>query len=131
MQSIPKTIGDNLRPRARPSRAASTQAYPAATDGEGRDTKDSAYFTSANRGKKSITLNISKPEGQKLVRELIAPNFDIHPEMITHTRVIDLKTGRPMAEINNSTMENSYPSMKKSVDEIAEYLAYALKILKN
>src|SRR5690348_2291457 len=37
---------------------------------DGRDTKDSAYFTSANRGKKSITLNISKPEGQKLVREL-------------------------------------------------------------
>jgi crotonobetainyl-CoA:carnitine CoA-transferase CaiB-like acyl-CoA transferase len=39
-------------------------------DKEGRDTKDSAYFTAANRGKKSITLNISKPEGQKLVREL-------------------------------------------------------------
>ena len=39
-------------------------------DREGRDTKDSAYFTSANRGKKSITLNISKPEGQELVREL-------------------------------------------------------------
>jgi len=37
---------------------------------DGRDTKDSAYYTSANRGKKSITLNISRPEGQKLVREL-------------------------------------------------------------
>jgi len=43
---------------------------PWVKDKEGRDTADSAYFTSANRGKKSITLNISKPEGQKLVREL-------------------------------------------------------------
>jgi len=47
-----------------------TYGPPWVKDGEGRDTKDSAYFTSANRGKKSITLNISKPEGQKLVREL-------------------------------------------------------------
>ena len=31
-----------------------------------------------------------------LVRELLVPNWDIHPEMITHTRVIDLNTGRPM-----------------------------------
>ena len=47
-----------------------TYGPPWVRDSEGRDTKDSAYFTSANRGKKSITLNISRPEGQKLVREL-------------------------------------------------------------
>ena len=47
-----------------------TYGPPWVKDSAGRDTKDSAYFTSANRGKKSITLNISKPEGQKLVREL-------------------------------------------------------------
>jgi crotonobetainyl-CoA:carnitine CoA-transferase CaiB-like acyl-CoA transferase len=47
-----------------------TYGPPWVKDQEGRDTKDSAYFTSANRGKKSITLNISKPEGQALVREL-------------------------------------------------------------
>ena len=67
----------------------------------------------------------------KLVRELLLPNWDIHPEMITHTRVIDLKTGRPMNEISPATMENSYPREKKSVDELAAYLAYALRILKN
>jgi len=67
----------------------------------------------------------------KLVRELMVPNWDIHPEMITHTRVIDLSTGRPMAEINAGTMENSYPQEEKSVDELAAYLAYALKILHN
>jgi len=48
-----------------------TYGPPWIKDKEGRDTKDSAYFTSANRGKKSITLNISKSEGQELVRELV------------------------------------------------------------
>ena len=43
---------------------------PWVKDRDGRDTKDSAYFTSANRGKKSITLNIAVPEGQAIVREL-------------------------------------------------------------
>jgi hypothetical protein len=67
----------------------------------------------------------------KLVRDLMVPNWDIHPEMITHTRVIDLKTGRPLPEISPATMENSYPRTKKSVDELAAYLAYSLRILKN
>jgi hypothetical protein len=67
----------------------------------------------------------------KLVRELMLPNWDIHPEMITHTRVIDLRTGRPLEKISSATMENSYPRVKKSVDELAAYLAYALRILKN
>ena len=66
-----------------------------------------------------------------LVRDLMAPRFDIHPEMISHTRVIDLATGRPQAEISAATMENSYPHGKKSADELASYLAYALRILKN
>ncbi len=70
-------------------------------------------------------------ESLRLVRDLLLPNWDIHPEMITHTRVIDLKTGRPMEEISPATMENSDPRVKKSVDHLAAYLAYALKILKN
>ena len=43
---------------------------PWVKDRDGRDTKDSAYFTSANRGKKSITVNISTPAGQAIVRDL-------------------------------------------------------------
>ncbi|MCC9602952.1 hypothetical protein LOC67_20575 [Stieleria sp. JC731] len=66
----------------------------------------------------------------KLVRELMMPNWDIHPEMITHTRVIDLATGRPMESANSATMENSYPQTDVSVDYLASYLAYALRILK-
>ncbi len=41
-------------------------------DTAGRETKDSAYFTSANRGKKSITLDFSKPPGQAILRALAA-----------------------------------------------------------
>jgi crotonobetainyl-CoA:carnitine CoA-transferase CaiB-like acyl-CoA transferase len=43
---------------------------PWVKDREGRETKDSAYFTSANRGKKSVTVNLALPAGQALVREL-------------------------------------------------------------
>src|SRR4051794_37861645 len=43
---------------------------PWVKDKDGRDSKDSAYFTAANRGKKSVSVNLSKSEGQALVREL-------------------------------------------------------------
>jgi glutaryl-CoA transferase len=43
---------------------------PWVKDRAGKDTGDSAYFTSANRGKKSVSVNIALAEGQALVREL-------------------------------------------------------------
>jgi crotonobetainyl-CoA:carnitine CoA-transferase CaiB-like acyl-CoA transferase len=43
---------------------------PWVKDRDGKDTKDSAYFTAANRGKKSVTLNIATPQGQAIVKEL-------------------------------------------------------------
>ena len=56
----------------RPGSGDDSRAFgpPWVKDGQGRDTKDSAYYTSANRGKKSLTLNIARPEGQRIVREL-------------------------------------------------------------
>src|ERR1700731_5056628 len=39
-------------------------------DGAGRG--ESAYYLSANRGKKSVTIDFNKPEGQMLVRRLAA-----------------------------------------------------------
>lgn len=67
----------------------------------------------------------------KLVRELMVPDWDIHPEMITHTRMVDIRTGRPVEEISPHTMENWFPRTTASVDELASYMAYALRILKN
>jgi formyl-CoA transferase len=43
---------------------------PFARDQDGKDTTESAYFISINRNKRSITIDISKPEGQHLVRQL-------------------------------------------------------------
>ena len=69
----------------RPKTGDDSRAYgpPWVKDREGKDTKDSAYFTSANRGKKSITLNISRPEGQAIVREL-ATTADVLIENYKH-----------------------------------------------
>ena len=35
-------------------------------------TRESAYFTGANRNKRSVTVDIAKPEGQALVKKLLA-----------------------------------------------------------
>lgn len=67
----------------------------------------------------------------QLVRDLMVPSWDITPEMVTHTRVLDIKTGQPIEPAGPATMENSWPPVKKSVDEMAAYLEYALQILKS
>ncbi len=69
-------------------------------------------------------------ESVKLVREFMMPDWDIHPEMVTHTWVINTKTGRPYPERSERFMENWGWSVGKSVDELADYLSYALGILK-
>jgi len=58
----------------RPGSGDDTRGWgpPWLQDGEGHETKESAYYASVNRNKKSITLDIGKPEGQAIVRELAA-----------------------------------------------------------
>jgi crotonobetainyl-CoA:carnitine CoA-transferase CaiB-like acyl-CoA transferase len=74
---------------------------PWVKDREGRDTRDSAYFTSANRGKKSVTVNMAKPEGQALIRAL-ARKCDVLIENYKHGDLVryglgyeDLKSVNP------------------------------------
>ena len=56
----------------RPRAGDDSRAFgpPWMKDPSGRETTESAYFMSANRGKKSITVNLTNPEGQRVVREL-------------------------------------------------------------
>ena len=68
---------------------------------------------------------------RKLVRDFMTVDWDIHPEMVTHTWAIDIKTGRPFPERSERFMENWGFSVGKSTDELAEYLAFALQVLKN
>ncbi|MFC1635371.1 hypothetical protein ACFL5Z_11060 [Planctomycetota bacterium] len=67
----------------------------------------------------------------KLVRDFMMPDWDIHPEMISHTWVINTKTGRPYPERTGYYIENAGWSQDKSADQLADYMAYALRILKN
>ena len=46
-------------------------APPFLKDDAGNETGESAYFASSNRNKRSITLDLTKPEGQDLARRLI------------------------------------------------------------
>ncbi|WP_136418578.1 CaiB/BaiF CoA-transferase family protein [Herbaspirillum sp. ST 5-3] len=43
---------------------------PYLKDAQGHDTSEAAYYLAANRGKRSITLDIASPEGQDIVRQL-------------------------------------------------------------
>jgi hypothetical protein len=67
----------------------------------------------------------------KLVRELMMPDWSIHPEMLSHTWVIDIKKGRPYPQRTGYYIENAGWSQDKSADELAAYMSYALQILKN
>ncbi len=72
-----QTLGDlgaDVIKVERPDTGDDTRAWGPSwlTDGEGKPTADSAYFSSCNRNKRSITVDISKPEGQALLRDLAA-----------------------------------------------------------
>ncbi|MGZ5892016.1 MAG: CaiB/BaiF CoA transferase family protein [Caldimonas sp.] len=43
---------------------------PFLKDRDGLDTSDSAYYLCANRNKRSVTIDFTRPEGQRLVHEL-------------------------------------------------------------
>ncbi|MFO1407357.1 MAG: CaiB/BaiF CoA-transferase family protein [Steroidobacteraceae bacterium] len=43
---------------------------PYLRDARGAETAESAYFLSANRGKRSVGIDLAQPEGQRLVRDL-------------------------------------------------------------
>jgi len=56
----------------RPGKGDDTRGWgpPFLKDRGGAETSESAYFMSTNRGKKSITLDIAHPEGQRIAQEL-------------------------------------------------------------
>jgi formyl-CoA transferase len=58
----------------RPKKGDDSRAFgpPWLKDASGKETTESAYFACANRGKKSITVDLSQPAGQQIVRGLAA-----------------------------------------------------------
>ena len=58
----------------RPGNGDDTRAWgpPFLKDAYGESTGEAAYYLSANRNKQSVTIDFTRPEGQRLVRELAA-----------------------------------------------------------
>ena len=65
-------LGADVIKIERPGSGDDTRAWgpPYAKDAAGNDTSEAAYYLSANRGKRSVTVDIASPEGQALVRDL-------------------------------------------------------------
>ena len=66
-------LGADVIKIERPSVGDDTRGWgpPFLLDKTGEPTRDSGYYLCVNRGKRSVTLNISTPEGQAVVRRLV------------------------------------------------------------
>ena len=67
-------LGAEIIKIERPGRGDDSRGLgpPYLKDAEGQETRESAYFLAANRNKRSLTLNLTSPEGQDIARRLIA-----------------------------------------------------------
>src|ERR1700712_376907 len=67
-------LGADVIKIERPGNGDDTRAWgpPFLKDSRGENTSEAAYYLSANRNKQSVTIDFTRPEGQKLVRELAA-----------------------------------------------------------
>lgn len=65
-------LGADVIKIERPGGGDDTRRFgpPFLKDDDGNDTVESAYFMAANRNKRSVAVDISKPEGQALIRRL-------------------------------------------------------------
>ncbi|MFD2366219.1 CaiB/BaiF CoA transferase family protein [Pseudoduganella sp. GCM10020061] len=66
-------LGADVIKIERPGTGDDTRAWgpPYAKDEHGNDTREAAYYLCANRGKRSVTVDIASSEGQALLRELV------------------------------------------------------------
>jgi crotonobetainyl-CoA:carnitine CoA-transferase CaiB-like acyl-CoA transferase len=66
-------LGADVIKIERPGSGDDTRAWgpPYARDADGQDTTEAAYYLAANRGKRSVTMDIASAEGQALLRELV------------------------------------------------------------
>ena len=67
-------LGADVIKIERPGEGDDTRKWgpPYVKGADGTDTTESAYYLAANRNKRSITLDLSKPEGIALAKKLIA-----------------------------------------------------------
>jgi crotonobetainyl-CoA:carnitine CoA-transferase CaiB-like acyl-CoA transferase len=82
-------LGADVIKVERPGTGDDARAFgpPYLTDPEGRENNNNSFYLCANRNKKSVTVNIAKPEGQAIIRQL-AKDVDVFME---NYKVGDLK----------------------------------------
>ena len=96
-------LGADVIKIERPGAGDDTRKFapPFLRDGGGADTSESAYYMGANRNKRSVTLDIAKPEGAEIARRLardascLVENFktgNLAKYGLSHD---DLKVGNP------------------------------------
>lgn len=66
-------LGAHVIKVERPLNGDDTRGWgpPFLKDTNGNDTKEAAYYLCANRGKQSVTIDFTRPEGQALLHELV------------------------------------------------------------
>ena len=67
-------LGADVIKVERPGGGDDTRGWgpPFLKDASGAETKEAAYYLAVNRGKRSVTIGLDRPEGQRLVRALAA-----------------------------------------------------------
>jgi crotonobetainyl-CoA:carnitine CoA-transferase CaiB-like acyl-CoA transferase len=65
-------LGADVIKVERPGAGDDTRSWgpPFLKNAKGQPTKEAGYYLAVNRGKRSITVSLEKPEGQRIVREL-------------------------------------------------------------
>ena len=65
-------LGAEVLKIERPGTGDDTRGWgpPFVQDAQGNDTRESAYYLAANRGKHSVAVNIADPRGQKIIQAL-------------------------------------------------------------
>jgi crotonobetainyl-CoA:carnitine CoA-transferase CaiB-like acyl-CoA transferase len=82
-------LGADVIKIERPGGGDDARAFgpPYLVDPDGKENNNNSFFLCANRNKKSVTVNIAKPEGQAIIREL-AKSCDV---MMENYKVGDLQ----------------------------------------
>src|SRR3974390_1597254 len=82
-------LGSDVIKTERPGGGDDARAFgpPYLEDPEGKENNNNSFYLCANRNKRSVTVNIARPEGQEIIREL-AKSCDVFME---NYKVGDLK----------------------------------------
>jgi crotonobetainyl-CoA:carnitine CoA-transferase CaiB-like acyl-CoA transferase len=98
-------LGADVIKIERPGAGDDTRKWgpPYVKDSDGNDTSESAYYLCANRNKRSLTVDITKAEGQELIRKLAA-KCDVLIE--------NYKVGGPKKYgLDYSSMKDEFPDL--------------------